>query len=65
MIGGLDMTVLPKGYDEMGMTDYQFTTHLRGLLRELKAVRDEIKGLGSSKTLGALIADIESQLERP
>ena len=59
---------LMKGYDEVGMTDYQFATHLKGLLRELKAVRKEIAlsadGL-KSDTLESLINDIESQLERP
>ena len=50
------------------MTDRQFDAYQKGLLRELKRVKDDfLKNPDSTKneTLDKLIKDIEEQLQRP
>jgi hypothetical protein len=52
----------------MGMTDRQFDSHKRDLLRELKRVREEVKQLTDGKksiVLEQMIKDTESDLNRP
>ena len=51
----------------MGMTDRQFDAHLKGLVRELEDIRNEIKEKyqGESQKLERLLRDFEEQLKRP
>ena len=52
----------------MGMTDRQFDTYQKSLLRDLKRIKEEVAKLtngAESKELRELIQDIEDQLKRP
>ena len=51
----------------MGMSDRQFDVMQKKTLRELEAVREEIKAKyqGESEKLETMIRDIEEQLQRP
>ena len=50
----------------MGMTDRQFDSYIRGLLRDLRRIEEEmIAAGGKNKTLEILIKDLEDQLKRP
>jgi len=46
-------------YSEIGMTDRQFESYQRRLLRELQAIREEV----TNKKLELLIADFEAELK--
>jgi hypothetical protein len=52
----------------MGMTDRQFDTYQKSLLRDLRIIENEIKEKCSGvkiKNLDILIKDTEEQLKRP
>ena len=52
----------------MGMTDRQFDSHLRGLLRDLKRIKMQLENEAGgirNEELEELIKDIEEQLQRP
>ena len=51
----------------MGMTDRQFDTHQKRILRLLEKVKEEIttSGNSQSQTLDTMMKDIEEELKRP
>ena len=50
----------------MGMTDKQFASYQKSLLRDLKRAQEELKAKGaSSDNLDEVINDIEDELKRP
>jgi len=52
----------------MGMTDRQFDSYQRALLRDLERIKEELKRIAvgvESKELERLIKDIENELQRP
>ena len=49
----------------MCMTDMQFETHLRSLLRQLEVIKKEVESGGKSEMLDTIIKDIESALKKP
>ena len=52
----------------MGMTDRQFDVYLKGLLRELRDLEEELNRTASGvklKKLETMIKDLEDQLKRP
>ena len=52
----------------MGMTDRQYDSHQKYLLRELERIREEVEKLTNGlkvKSLDKLIEDTENDLKRP
>lgn len=50
----------------MGMTDKQFASYQKSLLRDLKRAQEELKAAGTaSPSLDEVIKDIEDELKRP
>ena len=50
----------------MGMTDKQFASYQRSLLRDLKRAQESLAAKGiSDRDLDQVIKDIEAELERP
>ena len=50
----------------MGMTDKQFVSYQKSLLRDLKRAQAELKAQGAvSDNLNEVINDIEDELKRP
>lgn len=50
----------------MGMTDKQFESYQKGLLRQLEVVENEVKSTsGTSQMLEKVIQDLEDALKRP
>jgi len=49
----------------MGMTDRQFDSHQKNLLRRLEHALKEIEEKGETEELKEIIKDIDEQLKRP
>lgn len=50
----------------MGMTDKQFASYQKSLLRDLKRAQQELQAKGiSSQNLDEVIKDFEDELKRP
>ena len=49
----------------MGMSDNQFQSYKKRLLRELQRIQKELDDAGETETLEILIKDLEEELTRP